>query len=131
MRQEHLPLSHQDQAVPLESRDPKFGSKKDKTVGDIFKSFAKAKSKPKEANTSQQSTPNPVEDGRYSRNINEYQLLTQAEPMQGMSEDEGDANEESEIKIDHEKNEAARKAREDRAEKLRKMMEDDGKQKCS
>ena len=47
--------------------------------------------------------------------------------MQGMSGDEGDANDEPEVKIDHEMNEAARKAREDRAEKLRKMMEDDGK----
>lgn len=52
--------------------------------------------------------------------------LTLVEPMQGMSEDETD-NDEPEIKIDEEKNEAARKAREERAEKLRKMMEDDGK----
>lgn len=43
-----------------------------------------------------------------------------------MSEDEGD-EEEPEIKVDEEKNEAARKAREERAERLRKMMEDDGK----
>jgi hypothetical protein len=47
--------------------------------------------------------------------------------MQGMSEDEGDPDDEPEIKIDEEKNEAARKAREERAERLRKMMEDDGK----
>jgi DNA polymerase delta subunit 3 len=47
--------------------------------------------------------------------------------MEGMSEDEGDPDDEPEIKIDEEKNEAARKAREDRAERLRKMMEDDGK----
>jgi DNA polymerase delta subunit 3 len=46
--------------------------------------------------------------------------------MQGMSEDEGDADDEPEVKVDEEKVEAARKAREDRAEKLRKMMEDDG-----
>jgi DNA polymerase delta subunit 3 len=46
--------------------------------------------------------------------------------MQGMSEDEGDADDEPEVKVDEEKNEAARKAREDRAERLRKMMEDDG-----
>jgi len=46
--------------------------------------------------------------------------------MQGMSEDEGDSDDEPEIKIDEEKNEAARKAREERAEQLRKMMEDDG-----
>ena len=47
--------------------------------------------------------------------------------MQGMSEDEGDADNEPEVKIDEEKNDAARKAREERAERLRKMMEDDGK----
>ncbi|KAA8611268.1 dna polymerase subunit cdc27 protein [Pyrenophora tritici-repentis] len=47
------------------------------------------------------------------------------QPMQGMSEDEGDPDDEPEIKIDEEKNEAARKAREERAERLRKMMEDD------
>lgn len=47
--------------------------------------------------------------------------------MQGMSEDEGDPDDEPEVKIDEEKNEAARKAREERAERLRKMMEDDGK----
>ncbi len=53
--------------------------------------------------------------------------LTIVEPMQDMSEDEGDADDEPEVKIDEEKKEAARKARADRAEKLRKMMEDDGK----
>jgi len=47
--------------------------------------------------------------------------------MEGMSEDEGDPDDEPEIKIDEEKNEAARKVREERAERLRKMMEDDGK----
>ena len=46
--------------------------------------------------------------------------------MQGMSEDEGDPDDEPEVKIDEEKQEAARKAREERAERLRKMMEDDG-----
>lgn len=46
--------------------------------------------------------------------------------MQGMSEDEGDPDDEPEVKIDEEKNQAARKAREERAERLRKMMEDDG-----
>ena len=45
--------------------------------------------------------------------------------MEGMSEDEGDPDDEPEIKIDEEKNEAARKAREERAEQLRNMMEDD------
>jgi DNA polymerase delta subunit 3 len=46
--------------------------------------------------------------------------------MQGMSEDEGD-DDEPEIQVDTEKIEAAKKARDERAEKLRKMMEDDGK----
>jgi hypothetical protein len=49
------------------------------------------------------------------------------EPMQGMSEDEGDAEDAPELIVDDAKNEAARKAREDRQEKLRKMMDDDGK----
>lgn len=44
-----------------------------------------------------------------------------------MSEDEGGDDEKPEVVIDRAKNEAARKAREDRAEKLRKMMDDDGK----
>ena len=47
--------------------------------------------------------------------------------MQGMSEDEGDVDDEPEVKVDEEKQEAARKAREERAERLRRMMEDDGK----
>ncbi|KAF3003603.1 hypothetical protein E8E13_007132 [Curvularia kusanoi] len=81
---------------------------KNKTAGDIFKSFAKAKAKPKGATTSSNSTPAPVED----------------EPMQGMSEDEGD-DEEPEVQVDTAKIEAAKKARDERAEKLRKMMEDD------
>lgn len=46
--------------------------------------------------------------------------------MQGMSEDEGD-NDEPEVEVDTAKIEAAKKARDERAEKLRKMMEDDGK----
>ncbi|KAF1944353.1 hypothetical protein EJ02DRAFT_341034 [Clathrospora elynae] len=101
----------------LKRTDSKSGAKKDKSAGDIFKSFAKAKAKPKEAERSKESTPAPLENGKY--------LLTCPEPMQGMSEDEGDADDEPAIKVDEEKNEAARKVREDRAEKLRKMMEDD------
>ncbi|RAR12448.1 dna polymerase subunit cdc27 protein [Stemphylium lycopersici] len=93
----------------LKRSDSKSGAKKDKATSDLFKSFAKAKPKAKEAETSKESTPAPVED----------------EPMQGMSEDEGDPDDEPEVKIDEEKNEAARKAREERAERLRKMMEDD------
>jgi hypothetical protein len=46
-----------------------------------------------------------------------------------MSEDEGDAEDVPEVVVDDVKNEAARKAREDRQEKLRKMMEDDGRSK--
>lgn len=46
--------------------------------------------------------------------------------MQGMSEDEGD-DDEPEVQVDTEKIEAAKKARDERAEKLRQMMEDDGK----
>ncbi|EOA87597.1 uncharacterized protein SETTUDRAFT_150612 [Exserohilum turcica Et28A] len=90
----------------LKQSESKSGAKKDKATSDIFKSFAKAKPK---AEKSKDSTPAPVED----------------EPMQGMSEDEGDPDDEPEVKIDEEKNEAARKAREERAERLRKMMEDD------
>jgi DNA polymerase delta subunit 3 len=49
--------------------------------------------------------------------------------MRGMSEDEGDAEDVPEVVVDETKNEAARKAREERQEKLRKMMEDDGRSK--
>lgn len=41
----------------LKRSDSKSGATKDKTAGDIFKSFAKSKAKPKE------STPAPIEDG--------------------------------------------------------------------
>ncbi|KZM25864.1 uncharacterized protein EKO05_0009231 [Ascochyta rabiei] len=91
------------------SDSTKSGGTKNKTAGDIFKSFAKAKAKPKEAARSNESTPAPVQD----------------EPMQGMSEDEGDENDEPEVQVDVEKMEAAKKARNERAEKLRKMMDDD------
>ncbi|KAL1798994.1 hypothetical protein ACET3X_003031 [Alternaria dauci] len=96
-------------SATLKRSDSKSGAKKEKATSDLFKSFAKAKPKAKEAEKSQESTPAPGED----------------ESMQGMSEDEGDPDDEPEIKIDEEKNEAARKAREERAERLRKMMEDD------
>jgi hypothetical protein len=54
--------------------------------------------------------------------------LTYPEPMLGMSEDEGDGDDDDEpvVKVDEEKNEAARKAREARQEKLRGMFDDDG-----
>lgn len=46
--------------------------------------------------------------------------------MQGMSEDEDDGEDGPEAVVDEAKNEAARKAREERQEKLRRMMDDDG-----
>jgi DNA polymerase delta subunit 3 len=89
----------------LKRTDSKPNVKKDKTVGDIFKSFAKAKPKAKEP-----EKPKEVED----------------EPMQGMSEDEGEGDDDTpEVKVDNAKMEAARKAREDVEEGLRKMMEAD------
>ena len=45
--------------------------------------------------------------------------------MQGMSEDEGDGNDAPEVRFDEEKATEARRARAEREEKLRKMMEDD------
>ncbi|KAF2829352.1 hypothetical protein CC86DRAFT_444450 [Ophiobolus disseminans] len=93
----------------LKRADSKSGAKKSQTAGDLFKSFAKSKPKAKDADRSQESTPAPVED----------------EPMQGMSEDEGDVEDEPDVKVDEEKKEAARQARDARQEKLRKMMEDD------
>lgn len=45
--------------------------------------------------------------------------------MQGMSEDEG-GDDAPEVQVDTAKIEAAKRARDERAEKLRKMMEDDG-----
>lgn len=47
--------------------------------------------------------------------------------MQGMSEDEGDDDDAPEVKFDEEKARQARKARTDREEALRKMMEESGK----
>lgn len=45
--------------------------------------------------------------------------------MAGMSEDEGDGEDTPEVVFDEEKAAEARKARTDREEKLRKMMEED------
>lgn len=47
----------------LKRTDSKSGIKKDKTAGDIFKSFAKSKAKPKEAEKVKEATPASVEDG--------------------------------------------------------------------
>lgn len=94
----------------LNKSDNKPNLKREKS--DIFKSFAKAKAKPKAAEKSKESTP----------------ALTEDEPMGGMSEDEGDKDDAPEVKFDEEKAAEARKARAEREEKLRKMMEeDDGK----
>jgi DNA polymerase delta subunit 3 len=57
-------------------------------------------------------------------------LLTSSDQMQGMSEDEGDKDDTPEVEINEEKAAAARKAREDRNESLRKMMEDDDGRPC-
>ncbi|KAH7395191.1 DNA polymerase subunit Cdc27 [Phaeosphaeria sp. MPI-PUGE-AT-0046c] len=92
----------------LKRSDSKSGAKKSQTAGDLFKSFAKSKPKSKDAEKSKESTPAPDD-----------------EPMGGMSEDEGDADDAPEVVVDGAKNEASRKAREERQEKLRKMMEDD------
>lgn len=94
----------------LKRSDSKSNTKKDKNVGDLFKSFAKAKPKTQGAEKSKESTPAPAED----------------EQMQGMSEDEGDDDDTPEVKFDDEKTAAARKAKEDREDKLRQMMEPDG-----
>ncbi|KAF2265785.1 hypothetical protein CC78DRAFT_578958 [Lojkania enalia] len=76
-------------------------------TSDIFKSFAKAKPKAKDAEESKESTPAPPED----------------EHMQGMSEDEGGEDDAPIIKYDEKQAAAARKAR-IKHEKLRKMMEE-------
>lgn len=113
----------------LKRSNSKTNLKKDKSVGDLFKSFAKAKPKAKEAEKSKESTP-AAEDGMFNVLLNRT-LLTFVEPMQGMSEDEGDADDEPENTIDKEKaEEAARKARaerEARNKELKEMMEADGK----
>ncbi|KAL5113974.1 hypothetical protein ACEQ8H_008156 [Pleosporales sp. CAS-2024a] len=93
--------------TPSLKRFESKSSTKSQTAGDLFKSFAKAKPLVKDVAKSKESTP--AED----------------ELMQGMSEDEGDIDDASEVAIDDIKSEAARKAREERQEKLRKMMEDD------
>lgn len=109
----------------LKRSDSKPAAKKDKTAGDIFKSFAKAKAKPKE-DKSKESTPAPVEDGTFPYFFSSDSHLTLTEPMQGMSEDEGDADDAPEVAFNDEAAEAAKKARQERADKLRKMMEEPG-----
>ena len=89
----------------LKRSDSKTKAKKDTSTGDLFKSFAKAKPKAKEA-----EEPKDAD-----------------EPMQGMSEDEGDDDDEPIVKVDEEKAAAAKKAREEREKKLQDMMDADGK----
>lgn len=55
----------------------------------------------------------------------EISLIIAIEAMQGMSEDEGDADDEPAVKFDEEKAAVARKAREEREQKLQEMMEAD------
>lgn len=88
----------------LKRSDSKAKAKKDTAAGDLFKSFAKAKPKAKEAEK--------------SKDVDE--------PMQGMSEDEGDDDDEPIVKVDEEKAAAAKKAREEREKKLQDMMDADG-----
>jgi DNA polymerase delta subunit 3 len=109
----------------LKRSDSKSAIRKSQTAGALFKSFAKAKPKAKDAEKSQDSTSAPPDDGTYPR-THVPRTLTFQEPMQGMSEDEDDGEDGPEAVVDEAKNEAARKAREERLEKLRRMMDDDG-----
>ncbi|OAL45212.1 hypothetical protein IQ07DRAFT_684177 [Pyrenochaeta sp. DS3sAY3a] len=95
-------------ATMLKRSDSKPGNKNDNTAGSIFKSFAKAKSKAREVEQPQASALKPSGD----------------KVMQGMSEDEGEEDDKPEIVIDDLKNEAARKAREERTERLHEEMLD-------
>lgn len=103
----------------LKRSDSKTKAKKDTSAGDLFKSFAKAKPKVKDVEK-------PEDNGMFgaSRRVIATKFLPEA--MQGMSEDEGDADDEPVVKFDEEKAAAARKAREEREQKLREMMEADG-----
>ncbi|KAF2272996.1 uncharacterized protein EI97DRAFT_482913 [Westerdykella ornata] len=90
----------------LKKSDSKPNLRKD--ASDIFKSFAKAKAKPKSAGASKDSTPAPANDV----------------PMQGMSEDEGnDEDDAPEVKIDEEKLKQQRQKRKEVNEKLQQMMD--------
>ncbi|OCL03189.1 hypothetical protein AOQ84DRAFT_368588 [Glonium stellatum] len=76
---------------------------------DIFKSFAKAKAKPKEATPTTDSAEQSAQEDQ---------------PMKDVSEDEYEEDYTPEVEISKEKSDAARKARAEREEKLRQMMED-------
>ncbi|KAF2121517.1 DNA polymerase subunit Cdc27 [Lophiotrema nucula] len=89
----------------IKKSDSKPSLKRDKS--DIFKSFAKSKPKAKEAEKSKESTPAPAAD----------------EPMQAMSEDEGE-DDTPVVQVDQEQQEAARRKRQERQDKLRKMMDE-------
>jgi hypothetical protein len=97
--------------------------KKDKN--DFFKSFAKPKTAPKEAQT--EPPPAAIEDGELQHFPNGNQLTDIVATMQGMSEDEGEDDEGPEVKFDEEKAAQLRKARTDREAELKRMMEESGK----
>lgn len=94
--------------------------KKEQSFGDLFKSFAKAKPKAPEA-----EKPKPQDGQSYSQST-EFSTNSTTDEMQGMSEDEGDDDDEPAIKFDEAKAAAAKQAREERERKLREMMEADG-----
>lgn len=103
----------------LKRTDSKSKVKKDTSVGNLFKSFAKTKPK--------KDAEKPKEEDGKSR-THTWRDIADAisEPMQGMSEDEGDSDDEPAVKFDAEKAAAAKKAREERERKLQEMMEADG-----
>ncbi|KAF2473939.1 uncharacterized protein BDR25DRAFT_332677 [Lindgomyces ingoldianus] len=70
---------------------------------DIFKSFAKAKAKPKAAEKLKEPTPPPVEDGTFLCPPIALHAKVLSESMEGMSEDEDDDNDPPEITFDAEK----------------------------
>jgi DNA polymerase delta subunit 3 len=90
---------------------------------DLFKSFAKAKPKARDQDKSKESTPAPVEDGMPLLFLSFF-LLTAAEPMQGMSEDEGNDDDAPEVKFDEEKAAEARKAAAERKKQLESLFDD-------
>lgn len=107
--------SRSSQSTP--QAEPTTGAKKlgakpalKRDSSDIFKSFAKAKAKPKEATPATDSAEQSAQED---------------EPMKDVSEDEYEEDYTPEVEISKEKSDAARKARAEREEKLRQMMEDD------
>lgn len=112
-------------APSLKRSDSKSNVKIEKSAGDIFKSFAKAKPKAKAADK-----PTAAEDGTYFVRKNQHPKLTIVDVMQGMSEDDMNMDDDPQLEIDAEQEAAARKAREERKKKLQEMMDADGKLTC-